>query len=177
MRDNASGHHLVGHFAPRPVADRTFGWRLAGKCDHLAGLRYRDLRWATRSWNIAEALMNVAVVQGHCLQANPPHPPTAHGVCFHSQFSANLCVVLALGRGQDHAPSQRDLLGSAVPTHQFSQPSLLSLIQFHWCWFRATHLLFFSRFGYPLLLHEDLSTCVLVQVGRDLWAIEESYSS
>jgi hypothetical protein len=162
LRDNASCHHFVGDFAPRPVADRTLLGLLTSQRDHLACLLCRDLRRPARAWGILKPVTDRKILQRNGLQTNPAHSPTAHGIRFYSQFPPDVCIVLALGRPQNHAPSQRDLPGGAVPTHQVFQRSLLSLMQHQLCWFGTTHLLCSFVFVDPILPHADLRVRVLV---------------
>jgi hypothetical protein len=125
------------------------------KRNHLADLLCSDLRWLTIAWGILEPLTHRKIVERNGLLTYPPHPPTAHRLRFHSQLSPDVCVVFALGCCTNHTPSHRDLLGSAVPTHQFFQHALLLRIQCYHRWFGTTHLLCSFSFAGPVLPHAD----------------------
>jgi hypothetical protein len=120
------------------VMGRSFGWA-PSKGDQLAALLCGNLRGPSWSGSITEPFSQREILQSELLPPDPAHAPTPYGIHIHAQFSGYLPVVFALSGQQDHSSSQSDLLGGAVPTYYRFQLLLLSLAQFSYGWFRASH--------------------------------------
>ena len=116
LLDDASRHHFVGDFAPRPLADGPSGFLgiLTGQRRHLAALFHRDLGLLPRSWGVLQALADAQCVQVDPLQADPAITPQAHGVHIDRQLAGNLRIGLSLRCGQDDPCSLRHLLFAAI---------------------------------------------------------------
>ena len=163
LLDDASGHHFVGDFASRPVADWPFLWLFAGHRHHLAGLLRRDLRRPSWLGDIPQALAHRDIFERDRLQANPTHAPGAHRIHTDAQLRAIWLLFFPSAAARIIRPRKACCWGvpccaRALPirfSQHHSRPAVL-------VWDHALMSSSSPLVGGPILLHNYFSRNVLV---------------
>ena len=101
LLDDASRHHFVSDFAPRPLADgpSCLTGCFTGQRRHLAALLHRNLGRLAWSWGVLQARGDAQRVQVDPLQADPAIAPQARGVHIDVQLAGNLGIGMSLRCG------------------------------------------------------------------------------
>src|SRR5260370_10164988 len=108
---NAASHHLVGNFAPGPLADRTVFGLLTGHRHHLSNLLRGNLAPPAGARNVTESLLHRQISQCDVLQGRPAFAPGAHRLHADAKLASNLPIDLTCIGLQAAAPSWYHLTG------------------------------------------------------------------